>query len=111
MEEDVVPVLRGDDGTLGGVVSPGFCPPPQGAPLSVQLTGEPEPEAMKPKVVLAPGARVPLYSRFLKVYRLPLLVIRESQYVPRLVPDGRSKETVQPFSVAVPVFLTVYWPL
>jgi hypothetical protein len=50
-------------------------PPPHGTPLSLQFVGNAEPFTRKPKLVEAPAATLPLYSRWVNVWWLPLLVI------------------------------------
>jgi hypothetical protein len=61
--------LPGCPGTPGGWLVGGWLvgggpvgppPPPQGAPLSVQFAGLPEPLPMKPKLTDAPTGTVPL---------------------------------------------------
>jgi len=80
-ELDVVPVECRLPGVLGGVVSPPPPPPPaQDPPLTVQLVGAPDPPlTRKPNEALAPGATVPLYSRFFAVTCWPLVVSVASQ--------------------------------
>jgi hypothetical protein len=53
--------------------------PAQLAPLSLQPVGLPAPETRKPKLVDAPGARVPLYVRFVAVTCVPDWPARVSQ--------------------------------
>lgn len=61
---------------VGGVVG---VPPPQGAPLSWQLAGEPLPLPRKPKETEAPGAMLPFQDRLVKVYLCPEVVSSASQ--------------------------------
>jgi hypothetical protein len=53
--------------------------PPQGWPLRVQPSGEPEPLPRNPKDVDAPGASVPFQERLVNVYRCPDDVMSASQ--------------------------------
>ena len=86
MELAVVPVTR----TLPGVPAerPGWsaAPPAQDEPLTVQLVGSPVPAAMKPKLAVAFGPRVPFQPLLVKVNRWPLRVMSASQKLPTEVP-------------------------
>lgn len=66
-EEEVAEPTVTPPGTLGAVVSGPPPEPVQDPPLSLQFAGAPVPEETQPKTAVAPGASVPLYSRFLKV--------------------------------------------
>src|SRR5262245_53722149 len=92
--DDVVPVARRLPGVLGACVSPPPPPPPaQLPPLILQLVGLPEPLTMNPKLVDAPTASVPLYSRFVAVTCVPDWLASVSQNVPSVEPAGRSNST------------------
>jgi hypothetical protein len=54
-------------------------PPAHEAPLILQLAGLPEPAMMKPKLVEAPAARLPLYSRLVAVTCVPDWLASASQ--------------------------------
>lgn len=99
------------DGVPGAPGVPGLVPPPQAAPLSVQLDGVAPPGLpLKPKLAVAPGARVPFQPTLVKVKRCPLRLIDASQKEPMLAPAGRSKATDQPLIVVVPPLVIVYLP-
>ena len=106
----VVPVTDGVPG-VPGVPGLGGVPPAQDAPLRVQLDGVAEPGLpLKPKLAVAPGARVPFQPTLVKVKCCPLRLIEASQKEPMLAPEGRSKATDQPLIVVVPPLVTVYLP-
>ncbi len=77
----------GVPGAVGGV-SPGWVPPSQEAPLILQPPGAPPPAPLKPKLAVAPGARVPFQPRFLAVQWVPEPVTVASQAEVTEVPDG-----------------------
>ncbi len=97
----------GVPGAVGGVSS-GCSAPSQGTPLSLQPVGAPSPVPLKPKVVEAPGARVPFQERFLAVQRFPSLLTSASHGRVTLVPAGNSHSSVQLLSGVSPVFCTVH---
>src|SRR3954454_15074470 len=109
MLDDVVPVTRTPPG-VPGTPGCGSVPPPQSAPLTRQFSGAPGPAPRNPKVALAPGARLPLYSRLVNVWCVPLEVSRASQELPMLVPTGRSTSTRQPPIAVAPPLVTVNRP-
>lgn len=69
-------------------MSPGWVPPSQEAPLILQPLGAPPPAPLKPKLAVAPGARVPFQPRFLAVQWVPELVTVASQAEVTEVPAG-----------------------
>ena len=100
MLDAVTPVTDGLPGAPGTV---GFgVPPPQDAPLSVQLDGVAAPEPLKPNDADAPGGRLPFHDRLRKVKRCPDRVMSASQNVVMLAPAGRSNATVHDVIVVLP---------
>ncbi len=93
-----------------GAASPGTEVPSQLPPFSLQWDGEPEPEPLKPKETVAPGARVPFQALFLAVQWVPEEVTSASQAEVTDVPEGKSHSTVQELREVVPVFFTVHLP-
>lgn len=101
---EVTEVLRRLPGTVGGWVSPPPPPPAQEVPFTVQLVGVPVPATVKPKVVLAPAARVPFQDTLPKLWWSPKLVRVASQELPMVEPTARSNSTRQ-LVIAVAVLL------
>lgn len=69
--------------------------------------GEEGPDAWKPKLADAPGARLVAHEGALAVQRVPSAVTVALQPLTRLTPDGMSQVTVQFCRAVAPVFLTV----
>ncbi len=83
----VTPLAVGVPGADGGL-SVGVEPPSQEPPLTLQPPGAPEPAPLKPKLIVAPGARVPFQPTFLPVQWVPELVTVASQAEVTVVPEG-----------------------
>ena len=73
----------------------------------VQLVGSPLPLTLKPKVVLAPGPRLPFQDALTAVTCWPEAVSRASQYTPRVLPAGRSNWTFHEEMLAELLLVTV----
>lgn len=73
-------------------------------PLAPGVEG---PDAWKPKLADAPGARLLAHEGAFAVQRAPPVVTVALQALTRLTPDGMSQATAQSVQAAAPVFLTV----